>query len=81
MTLTPHHAKYFARQAPTLEAKPARQKQIGSLESQRNGVRKSLFEAQDAVDQRREALIAQTEAKLTQNTSAQTVVSFRWRLL
>jgi adenine-specific DNA-methyltransferase len=80
MALTPHHAKYFARQAPTLEQKLAGQKQIRALESQRNAKRKSLFEAQDAVDQRREALINQIEAKLTQNATAQAVMSFRWRL-
>ena len=73
-------AKLAARQAATLEQKLAGQKQIRALESQRNAKRKSLFEAQDAVDQRRETLITQIEAKLTQNTSAQTVMSFRWRL-
>ncbi len=41
--------------------------------------RKSLFDAQDALEQRREALIAQIEAKLTQNTNASAVVAFRWR--
>ncbi len=74
-------AKGAARLAPTLEEKLAGQKQIKALEAQRNAKRKSLFDAQDAVEQRREALIAQIEAKLTQNTSASTVVAFRWRLV
>ncbi len=74
-------AKRTARAAVSLEEKLAGQRQIKSLESQRNAKRKSLFEAQDAVDQRREALIAQIEAKLTQNTSADTVMFFRWRLV
>ena len=42
---------------------------------------KVLFEAQDAVDQRREALIAQIGAKLAQNTNSTIVVHFRWRLV
>ncbi len=42
---------------------------------------KALFEAQDAVDQRREALIAGIGAKLTQNTNSTTVVYLRWRLV
>ena len=73
-------ARRTATVALTLEEKLAGQKQIKTLEYQRNVKRKSLFEAQDAVDHRREALIAQIEAKLTQNTNSATVVSFRWRL-
>ena len=69
------------RAVPSLEEKLAGRKQIRSLEAQRNAKRKSLFDAQDAVEQRREALIAQIEAKLTQNASASTVVAFRWRLV
>ena len=70
----------FAETAFSLEEKLAGQKLIKTLESQRNARRKALFEAQDAVDQRREALIAGIEAKLTQNTNSTTVVHFRWRL-
>jgi adenine-specific DNA-methyltransferase len=73
-------AKRTARAAVSLEDKLAGQKQIKTLEAQRNAKRKSLFEAQDAIDQRREVLIAQIEAKLTQNASADTVMFFRWRL-
>ena len=63
------------------EAKRADQKQIKALESLRNSKRKSLFEAQNAIDQRREQLIGAIKAKLTQNTNAAAVVSFRWRLV
>ena len=74
-------AKLAARLAVSLEEKLAGQKLIKTLESQRNAKRKALFEAQDAVDQRREALIAGIEAKLTQNTNSTIVVHFRWRLV
>lgn len=73
-------AKRAGTLALTLEDKLSGQKQIKALEAQRNAKRKSLFEAQDAIDQRREALIAAIEAKLQQRTVATTVVSFRWRL-
>ena len=43
--------------------------------------RKASFESQDAVDQRHQALIAGIEAKLTQSTSASSVVAFRWRMV
>jgi adenine-specific DNA-methyltransferase len=72
--------KRAATVALTLEEKLAGQKQIKALESQRNSKRKSLFEAQDAIDQKREELIAAIEAKLEQRTTASEVLSLRWRL-
>jgi len=74
-------AKRAATMSLTLEEKLAGQKQIKTLEGHRNAKRKSLFEAQDAIDQRREELITAIEAKLTQKTSTTTVVSMRWRLV
>lgn len=74
-------AKRAATLALTLEEKLAGQKQIRTLEGQRNAKRKSLFEAQDEIDQRRGRLIADIEGKLTQKASLQTIVSFRWRLV
>lgn len=73
-------AKRAATVALTLEEKLAGQKQIKALESQRNSKRKSLFEAQDAIDQKREELIAAIEAKLEQRATARDVLHLRWRL-
>lgn len=56
-------AKRAATVALTLEDKLAGQKQIKALESQRNQRRRTLFDAQDEVDRKREQLIAQIEAK------------------
>ena len=64
----------------TLEEKLAGQKQIKALESQRNEKRRSLFEAQDKVDEQRETLIATIEGKLTQNASSSDLFTIRWRL-
>ena len=61
-------ARRAATTAPTLEEKLVGQKQIKALESQRNEKRRSLFEAQDKVDQQRETLIATIKGKLTQQS-------------
>ncbi len=74
-------ARRTASIALTLEGKLAGQKQIKTLESQRNEKRRSLFEAQDKVDQRREELIASIEGKLTQRTDLKTLFTIRWKLV
>jgi adenine-specific DNA-methyltransferase len=73
-------ARRAAASALTLEEKLSGQKQIKSLESLRNQKRRSLFSAQDEVDDRREKLIAQIEAKLTQSSSLTHLFTIRWRL-
>lgn len=73
-------ARRLAISALTLEEKLAGQKQIKALESRRNEKRRSLFEAQDQVDQQREILIAAIEAKLTQNIFSSTLFTIRWSL-
>lgn len=74
-------AKRASTLALTLEEKLAGQKQIRALEGQRNAKRKSLFDAQDEIDQRRERLIGEIEGKLTQTASLQTILRLRWRLI
>ena len=66
--------------ALTLEDKLAGQKQIKSLETLRNEKRRSLFEAQDAVDKQRDDLITQIEGKLTQHTNLEQLFTIRWTL-
>ncbi len=73
-------ARRAATTALTLEEKLAGQKQIKALESQRNERRRSLFEAQDKVDQQREQLIATIEGKLTQKCQLERLFSLRWTL-
>lgn len=67
-------------QCRNLQMPLARQKLTKTLESQRNAKHKALFEAQDAVNRGRGALIVKTEAKLAQKTNPTTVIYFRWRL-
>lgn len=73
-------ARRAATTALTLEEKLAGQKQIKALESQRNEKRRSLFEAQDKVDQQREDLITNIEGKLTQKSGLQQLFTIRWVL-
>jgi adenine-specific DNA-methyltransferase len=73
-------ARRAATAALTLEEKLAGQKQIKALESQRNAKRRTLFDAQDDVDRRREQIIADIEGKLQQRVSQTKLFSIRWKL-
>ena len=73
-------ARRAATAALTLEEKLAGQKQIKALESQRNAKRRTLFDAQDEIDRRREQLIADIEGKLQQRVSQERLFSIRWKL-
>jgi superfamily II DNA or RNA helicase len=66
--------------AATLEEKLDGQKRVRALETLRGEKRRSLFDAQDAVDSQRDELIAQIEAKLEQKSSRQQLFVIRWRI-
>jgi adenine-specific DNA-methyltransferase len=69
-----------ATTALTLEDKLAGQKKMKAIESQRNQKRRSLFEAQDAVDKQRDELIAKIELKLSQRAELTELFTIRWEL-
>lgn len=73
-------ARRAAATALTLEEKLASQKQIKTVEAQRNDKRRSLFDAQDAIDQQRDDLIGKIEGKLSQQKSNASLFSIRWAL-
>lgn len=73
-------ARRTATVALTLDDKLAGQKQIRVLEGQRNQKRRSLFDAQDKVDEQRDSLIARIEQRLAQNTTAEQLLALRWSL-
>jgi len=66
--------------ALTLEEKLESQKQIKAIEAQRNDKRRSLFEAQDAIDRQREELISRIEGKLVSTTQTQELFTICWKL-
>lgn len=73
-------AKKAKRLAPDLESKIAAQKRINELEQQRNHRKRTLFDAQDEIEQKKDELIAEVESRLQQRTSRQEVFAIRWRV-
>nr|WP_238717986.1 hypothetical protein [Petrachloros mirabilis] len=73
-------AKRAATAALTLDEKLAGQKRVKELEKLRNQKRRSLFDAQDEVDEQRDRLIAQIEGKLEQKSELQALFTIRWSL-
>ena len=71
-------ARRAATVALTLEEKLAGQKTVKSLEEERSSKRRSLFDAQDKVDERRSQLIAQIEGKLQQKIDLEPLFTIRW---
>lgn len=69
-------ARRAASTAVILEEKLSGQKQIKSLEAQRNLRRRTLFDAQDQCD----ALIAAIEGKMNQSTWVEQLFSIRWTI-
>jgi len=73
--------KKQARLAPDLAGKIALQKQAGELERQRNAKRKNLFEEQDRIAARKDELLDQVAAKLSQQVTESEVFSVRWTVV
>lgn len=66
--------------AASLKDKLEAQKTLKSLEGERNRKRRELFDAQDAIDARRDGLIKRIEGQLHQTHAVKAVFLFRWRL-
>ncbi len=73
-------AKKAKRLAGDLPGKVASQKRVNELEQQRNHKKRTLFEAQDQIEQRKDTLISAIEARLQQQTSREEIFTVRWRL-
>ena len=69
-----------AKIAATLEEKLSLQNQQHELERTRNKQRRELFDRQDEVDERREALIEQLESKLNQQLYTEDLFVITWSL-
>ena len=64
-----------------LDEKLKAQKDIKELEKKRNTKRRTLFEAQDEIDSRKEGLIEGVEARLRQLISTSELFAIRWRVV
>ncbi len=73
-------AKKAKRLAIDLQSKVAAQKKVNELEQQRNHKKRTLFDAQDKIEQRKDSLISDVEARLQQQTERHEVFTIRWRL-
>ncbi len=74
-------ARRAATLAGALEEKLAGQKQVKALEVQRNKKRRSLFDSQDAIDERRGKLIDDIEGKLEQKVEMEELFAIGWKLI
>jgi len=73
--------KKEARQVADLEAKVELHKKTKDLERKRNDKRRKLFEAQDEVDERKDGLINQIEARLKQSVTSEPLFTVRWLVI
>lgn len=69
-----------AAAAPTLEEKLQWQKQQRELEQKRNKLRRELFDRQDEIEARRNALIADLETRLQQRINVQRLFAVAWEM-
>jgi hypothetical protein len=69
------------RQPANLESKVALHKKIKDLEKKRNEKRRDLFQAQDQVETRKDALIGEVEARLKQQVSKDNLFAVRWKVI
>lgn len=70
--------KREAQLVPSLEGKVILHKRIKELESRRAEKRRGLFEAQDAVDSRKDSLLTEIEARLTQSVEKAELFTIKW---
>ncbi len=73
--------KAEARKTAPLEAKVALQRKVKVLEAKRKDMRKRLFEAQDGVDEQKDALLNSIEARMRQRVEEESIFAVRWALL
>lgn len=73
-------AKKAKRLAADLQSKIAAQKLVNDLEQKRNLKKRSLFTAQDEIEQKKDSLIADVEARLQQQASRERLFTIRWNV-
>ncbi|MDF1552469.1 MAG: SNF2-related protein [Deferrisomatales bacterium] len=67
-----------ARQAATLEAQHEIQQKMQKLERQQRRQRQEIFQAEDEIMEKRDALIVQLEKRLAQKTEIERLFTVRW---
>ncbi|MCL4685663.1 DEAD/DEAH box helicase [Myxococcota bacterium] len=70
-----------ARQAVTLEEQHQIQEKIQKLERQQRRQRQAIFQVEDEIMEKRDALIDQLEKRLAQRTATETLFTLRWTVV
>ena len=73
--------KAEARKMVNLEEKVKVHREIKDLEKKRSEMRLSLYQAQDDVDAKKERLLEEIEARLSQSLSREVLFTIRWRIV
>ena len=70
-----------ARLAPNLDEQHEIQKQIQKLEKQQRRQRQEIFQVEDSIIEKRNALIESLERRLTQKTESEQLFTIEWRVV
>ncbi|MET3114603.1 superfamily II DNA or RNA helicase [Pedobacter sp. CG_S7] len=73
--------KAEAKKMLDLGAKVKAQRQIKELEKKRSEKRQTLFEAQDQIDDKKDALLTNIEKMLSQKIEQKELFTFKWRMI
>ncbi len=73
--------KAEVRRLPDLAARVTKQRLIKDLERRRDDLRRTLFSAQDEIDQKKETLLADVETRMKQRVVQKTLFTIRWKLI
>lgn len=73
--------KREARLTADLQTKLDHRRKASELEKQRHRKRRSIFEAQDEIENQREDLIAEVENHLKQTVTKKHLFTIRWQVL
>ncbi|MBB3061081.1 SNF2-related protein [Microbulbifer rhizosphaerae] len=74
-------AKKLSRQADTIQEQKEAQESIKKLERLQRRQRQEIFDVEDAIEARRDALIDALEQQMHQKSSTQELFTIRWRLM
>ena len=70
-----------ARQATTTQEQHGVQQRIRDLEAKQRSQRRRIFDVEDEIIQKRDALIDALEQRMTQRTHRQTLFTIRWQVV
>lgn len=70
-----------SRQAETLSEQKELQEKIQSLEKKQRRQRQQIFDVEDEINEKRDALIAELERRLSQKTQAEEIFDIRWKVI